>query len=158
MYTIWSVNNLAAGDTPLHTRNPLNCTWYFENGFWKMDRDKLNFWSISNLIFTACVSCKVQIRNKPKTSYRNPFFKIKCRSTVGEAGLQPKPTFLEPYNTQRCVLSVSSPMDLLLPDRKLTKHTPVQWHKYGTFPAGIKQLHHWQTTRYWQTLSYCYCC
>ena len=98
-----------------------------------MDRDKLNFWSISNLIFTACVSCKVQIRNKPKTSYRNPFLKIKCR-------LQPKPTFLEPYNTQRCVLSVSSPMDLLLPDRKLTKHTPVQWHKY------IWQVSSWYST------------
>jgi hypothetical protein len=32
-----------------------------ENEFWKMNFDELHFWSISNLIFTACVACKIQV-------------------------------------------------------------------------------------------------
>ena len=33
----------------------LICTWYLKNQVWKMDLDELDFWSSSNLIFTACV-------------------------------------------------------------------------------------------------------
>ena len=29
---------------------------------------ELHFWSFSNLIFTACVACKIQLRNRPKVS------------------------------------------------------------------------------------------
>ena len=43
------------------------------------------FLSISNLIFTACVACKIQVQNRLKTSSFNLIFqtsllKIKCRS------------------------------------------------------------------------------
>ena len=50
--------------------------------FWKMDSDELHFWSISHLIFTACVACKIQVQNRPKMEFVEIHFsKIKCSST-----------------------------------------------------------------------------
>ena len=48
------------------------CTWFLKNWFSKMDSNKLHFWS---MIFTTCVACKFQVRNRNGV-HRNPFFKI----------------------------------------------------------------------------------
>ena len=34
-----------------------------------MEFKEIHFWSISNLIFTACVACKIQVRNRPKMDF-----------------------------------------------------------------------------------------
>ena len=31
-----------------------------------MEFEEIHFWSISNLIFTACIACKFQVQNRPK--------------------------------------------------------------------------------------------
>ena len=36
----------------------------------------LGFLSISNLIFTACVACKNQVRNRRKIKFKNKFCEI----------------------------------------------------------------------------------
>ena len=47
----------------------LICTWFLKNGFRKIDFDEIHFWSFSNYIFTACVACKIQVRNRPKIKF-----------------------------------------------------------------------------------------
>ena len=76
-----------------HTYPLLICTWFLKNQFWKIKFDKLDFQSISNWIFTACVACKNQFQNW-FLQVKNPvgrtwFFKldfsdIKYRSTGGK--------------------------------------------------------------------------
>ena len=40
-----------------------------KNRVWKIKLDEIDFWSIPNLIFTACVACKIQVRNRPKINF-----------------------------------------------------------------------------------------
>ena len=49
----------------------LICTWFLKNQVWKIKLDELDFWSISNLIITSCVVCKIQVRERPKIKYRS---------------------------------------------------------------------------------------
>ena len=62
------------------TRPLLICTWFLKNQLGKIKLDKLDFLSISNLIFTACVDCKNQFRNwflqAKNPVRRNWFFKV----------------------------------------------------------------------------------
>ena len=37
--------------------------------FWKINLEKLDFWSNLNLIFTAYVVCKIQVQSRPKTKF-----------------------------------------------------------------------------------------
>jgi hypothetical protein len=71
----------------------LICTWFLKNQFGKIKYDKLDFKSILNLIFTACVACKNQFQNlflqAKNPVFRTWFFqldfsKFKCRSTGGK--------------------------------------------------------------------------
>ena len=39
-----------------------------------MEFDEIPFWSISNLIFTACVACKIQVLNRPKMVFVDVHF------------------------------------------------------------------------------------
>ena len=48
---------------------PIDLYLIFENWVCKIKLDELDFWSISNLIFTACVACKIQVRNRPKIKF-----------------------------------------------------------------------------------------
>ena len=75
----------------------LICTWFLKNQFWKIKFDELNFQSISNLIFSACVACKIWFRNCFLQA-KNPVFwtwplqldfsKIKYRATRGKGNKQ----------------------------------------------------------------------
>ena len=59
------------------------CTWFLEIKF-----DKLDFWSILNLIFTTSVACKIQVWKRPKIKFvQFNFSKIKCRSIGGKANI-----------------------------------------------------------------------
>ena len=67
------------------------------------------FWSTSNLIFTACVSCKIQVRNRQKIKFIkihfwNLIFRIS--STDQQEPLYPNPTYLFGWKTvqhfERC--------------------------------------------------------
>ena len=50
--------------------------------------DELEFLSILNLIFTACLACKIQLRNKQKIKFiQLDLKKIKCRSVGGLGSL-----------------------------------------------------------------------
>ena len=49
----------------------LICNWFFKDKVGKIKFDKLDFQSISKLIFTACVACKNQMWNILKSSSTN---------------------------------------------------------------------------------------
>ena len=89
LYNI-SMNNWSAKMKPVYDTNPLLiCNWFLKNQFGKKF-DELDFQSISNWIFTACVACKNQFWNWFLQA-ENPvcrtwflqldFSKIKYRST-----------------------------------------------------------------------------
>ena len=44
----------------LEQHSLLICTWFLKNRVWKIKSDELDFLSISNLSFTACVACKIR--------------------------------------------------------------------------------------------------
>ena len=46
------------------------------NQVWKIKFDELDFQSISNLIFTACVPCKNPVQNRQKIKFKNQFREI----------------------------------------------------------------------------------
>ena len=67
------------------TPNPLLiCTWIMKNQVGKIKFDELDFLSISNRIFTACVACKSQFWNwflqvkNPVSSLSNLTFQKSC--------------------------------------------------------------------------------
>ena len=42
-----------------------------------MEFDEFDFWSISNLIFTFCVACKIQVQSRQKIKFIElNFFKL----------------------------------------------------------------------------------
>ena len=45
------------------------CTWFLKNQVWKMDLDKLDFWSISNLNFVGYTDSNNQVRTRPKIRF-----------------------------------------------------------------------------------------
>ena len=47
----------------------LMCTWFLKNRVWKIKLDELDFLSISNLTFTACVACKIRVQNRQKIKF-----------------------------------------------------------------------------------------
>ena len=65
----------------------LICTWFLKNKFEKIQFDEVDFYSISNLIFTACVACKIilriDFRRLKIQSIELDFSKFKYRSTGG---------------------------------------------------------------------------
>jgi hypothetical protein len=93
-YFYWIVKNFHCGRFLVHIDPLLICTWFLKNQFGKIKFHKLDFQSISNLIFTACVACKNQFRNWFLHA-ENPvcrtwflqldFSKIKYRSTGVES-------------------------------------------------------------------------
>ena len=73
---------------PLCCYSPVSiCTWFWNLYFMKLIFE-LDFLSISNLIFTACVACKNPLRNRQKIKLNNQvrklqISKIKFRSARG---------------------------------------------------------------------------
>ena len=70
-YPIWPVATCTAPrlSTTLHSYRWFDSWFLFyflKNRVWKIKLDELDFCSISNLIFTACAACKIQIQNRPK--------------------------------------------------------------------------------------------
>ena len=62
----------------------LICAWFLRNQVWKIKLEELDFLSVSNWNFTACVTCKIQVLNKQTIKFvQLDFSKIKCRSIEG---------------------------------------------------------------------------